>query len=168
MRKNIKAQHKLLFNSTQKTFVINSHTEGKCTFVCMFCSIRKANICTAVICANEHEHNHPQFTADLAVPRRPSRVPKTKYLQTYFVFISIFISDSVYLYLRWCGRACASACMYFVRAACWDGELNSKCIWSAKHLRANTQNEIHTHAHTYTYAHTCIQHQNHFRHRIYS
>lgn len=143
---------------------------GKHTFACRVCTVRQANICTAVTCTDEHEHNHPQFTTDSAVPRRLTRVPETKYLQTYFFFISIFISHSVCFCLRLCRRACAGACMYFVRAACWDGELNSKCIWSAKHSRANTQNETHTNTHMRARTHTeaCIQHQNHFRHRIYS
>lgn len=92
----------------------------------------------------------------LCSPRKNiSRVPLTKYLKTfvYFIFISVFISHSVCLYLSVCRRACASACVYFVRAACWDGELNSKCIWSAKHSRAkHTQNKTHIHAQRLAYS----------------
>lgn len=101
----------------------------------------------------------PPFTTNLAAPRRISHVPKIKYLQTYFVFISRFISRSVGLYLSACRRAHASVCMHFIRAACWDGELNSKSIWSAKHSGANTHTQkkkwnTNTHVNTHTGLHT--------------
>lgn len=118
MRISIKEQRNLLYGSTQETFVMTPTQKNKHTFACTFCTVRLANICTAVTCKNEQEHNHLRFTMDSLVPRRPSRVPKSKYLQTYFDFISILISHSVCLYPRLCERACASACMYFVRAAC--------------------------------------------------
>lgn len=124
--KHTRQHEHALCSSPEKTFIVNSHTGKKKkpkkknlhTFACMLFTTRQTHICTAVTHISEQESKHTPFTVDFVVPRRISHVPKTKYLQTYFIFISILILHSVCLYQSVQRRACASACMYFVGAAC--------------------------------------------------
>lgn len=143
-KQNMKHQ-RIQCSTAPRKHLRQTPTHNNNTFACTFHTVRQANICTAVTCTNEQEQNPPWFIMDLAAPRRPSQVPQTKYLQTRSIYLHIHLPFSVFESEVMQTCACASACVNFVRAACWDGELNSKCIWSAKHLRANTQNDTHTH-----------------------
>lgn len=128
-------------------------------------------ICMHVLHHQADPHLHSSYTykwtrkqthgiyCGLGCPRRISHVPKTKYLQIYFIFY-LHSHLAFCMFVLECAKTCMCQCVHVLCRSC----LLRRWIKQKVHLICKTLQGKHTHTH----AHACIQHQNHFRHRIYS
>lgn len=106
--------------SPEKTFTVNTHAEKKKKpYIYLHaCSSPPGRPTSAQqLHTSEQKSKHTAFTVDLVVPRRISHVPKTKYLQTYFIFY-LHSHPAFCMFVLECAKTCMCQCVHVLCRSC--------------------------------------------------